>query len=200
MEFKSLVNLHPKHEFAEGGFKKTIDVYEDIINAKTGKMETKKTKEEPFYEKIQEMKESQELDKIIKRYNIDLNDKHITEITDEIVDMTNLPSDLIETYAVTKKLESMFNETTADIKNHFHDFAGFLSSFQKGTLGSELQTLATKRQEVEGTIVESQKIRESQVESPKQPAVQQPVKQAVIQQPVQQPIQNQDLGGYYVGQ
>ena len=146
MEFKSYINPPKPHEYAEGNFKETIDVYEDIVNPKTGKLETKKTKEENFYEKIQSMKETQMLENIIKRYNIDLNENHITEISQEVVDMTNLPEDLIETYAVTKKLESMFNETTADIKNHFKDFAGFLRSFQNGTLTSELQALSTKRQ------------------------------------------------------
>lgn len=141
MEFKSMINPHEPHKFAESGFKKTLDVYEDIINPKTGKLETKKTKEEPFYEKIQAAKDSQILDNIIQRYNIDLNNKHITEINEEIVDMTNMPEDLIETYALTTKLQMMFNESTADIKNHFKDFAGFLQSFQKGTLKSELAEL-----------------------------------------------------------
>lgn len=194
MEFKSFINPHPKHEFAEGGFKKTVDVYEDIINPKTGKLETKKTKEEPFYEKIQEMKESQELDKIIKRYNIDLNENHITEINEEIVDMTKLPGDLIETYAVTKKLESMFNETTADIKNHFKDFAGFLSSFQKGTLQSELETLSKKEEKerteaVQKTIIQQEIKKQATAQQTVQPTVQQPTIQ-----------QNQNLGGIYGGQ
>ena len=145
MKFKSYVNPPAKHEFAEGGFKETIDVYEDIVNSKTGKLETKKTKQENFYQKIQSMKETQQLENIIKRYNIDLNENHITEISQEIVDMTNLPQDLIETYAVTKKLESMFNETTAEIKNHFKDFAGFLKSFQNGTLASDLKALSTRK-------------------------------------------------------
>ena len=141
MEFKSLVNLHEPHKFAEGGFKKTIDVYEDIVNPKTGKLETKKTGEENFYEKIQAMKESQELENIIKRYNINLNDNHITEIADEVVDMTNAPQDLIEAYAATKKLENLFNNSTSEIKNYFKDFGGFLKSFQNGTLKRELQQL-----------------------------------------------------------
>lgn len=177
MEFKSCINPHKQHQFAEGGFKKTVDVYEDIINSKTGKLETKKTKEEPFYEKIQEMKESQTLENIIKRYNIDLNEKHITEINQEIIDMTTLPEDLIETYAVTKNLETMYNETTADIKNHFKDFAGFLRSFQNGTLKSELAELSkTKVQQ--------------QVQQPatkvQQPVQQQPIQQQPIQQQTQQ--------------
>lgn len=179
MEFKSLVNLHPQHAFAEGGFKKTVDVYEDLINSKTGKLETKKTKEEPFYEKIQEMKESQILENIIKRYNIDLNENHITEIQEEIVDMTKMPGDLIETYAVTKKLESMFNETTADIKNHFKDFAGFLSSFQKGTLESELKNLTNRRQQpVEAEIIKSPQVQQQEQQIEQQ--VQQPQQGGII--------------------
>ena len=173
MEFKSLVNLHEPHKFAEGGFKKTFDIYEDIINPKTGKLETKKTDEEPFYEKIQAAKDSQILDNIIQRYNIDLNNKHITEINEEIVDMTNMPEDLIETYALTTKLQMMFNESTADIKNHFKDFAGFLQSFQKGTLKSELAELHKPK---------TQPVQQAQ-------PVQQPTQQVQQAQPVQQPTQ-----------
>lgn len=176
MEFKSLTNLHEPHKFAEGGFKKTFDVYEDIINPKTGKLETKKTKEEPFYEKIQAAKDSQILENIIQRYNIDLNNKHITEINEEIVDMTKMPEDLIETYALTTKLQTMFNETTAEIKNHFKDFAGFLQSFQKGTLKSELAELHKPKAKPT-----------QQVQPVKQQA--QPTQQVQQAQPVQQPTQ-----------
>lgn len=164
MEFKSLVNLHEPHKFAEGGFKKTIDVYEDIVNPKTGKLETKKTGEVNFYEKIQAMKESQELENIIKRYNIDLKNNHITEISDEIVDMTNTPQDLIEAYASTKKLENLFNNSTSEIKNYFKDFGGFLKSFQNGTLKRELQQLHSNNQKVEvkTTEVKTEENKQSQ--------------------------------------
>lgn len=181
MEFKSLTNLHEPRKFAEGGFKKTINVYEDIINEKTGKLETKKTKEENFYEKIQAQKESQTLENIIKRYNIDLNENHITELNEEIVDMTNLPQDLIETYALTKKLENMYHETTADIKNHFKDFAGFLKSFQKGTLQSELQNIHKKtKAPVQPTVPQTQ-------------VIQQPVQPVVPQVPTTREAQTQNL-------
>ncbi len=182
MNFKSLTNLHEPHKFAEGGFKETVDVYEDIINEKTGKVETKKTKEENFYEKIQEMKESQMLENIIKRYNIDLNENHITEIREEIVDMTQIPEDLIETYAMTKKLETMFNETTADIKNHFKDFAGFLQSVQKGTLQSELQSLSKRK-------ITQQQMPQQQVQQ------QMPQQEMQPQQQIMQQPQNQNQGG-----
>lgn len=182
MEFKSLTNLHEPRKFAEGGFKKTVDIYEDIINSKTGKLETKKTKEEDFYEKIQAQKEFQTLENIIKRYNIDLNENHITELNEEIVDMTNLPQDLIETYAVTKKLESMYHETTAEIKNHFGDFSNFLKSFQRGTLQSELQNL---RQKPQTSVVEQSVIQPTSVE------------QIPVQKPVEQQTQNINQGVIY---
>lgn len=188
MEFKSFINPHEQHKFAEGGFKKTVDIYEDIVNERTGKLETKKTKEENFYEKIQAQKESQTLENIIKRYNIDLNEDHITEISAEIVDMTNLPQDLIETYALTKKLESMYHETTADIKNHFKDFAGFLQSFQKGTLQSELQNIHQRQRE---PIVQAPVVQPVQPE----PVVQTPVAQQPIQQTA--PTQNINQGVIY---
>lgn len=141
MEFKSMVNPHEPHKFAEGGFKKTFDIYEEIINPKTGKKELKKTGEEPFYEKIQAMKDSQILENVIKRYNIDLNNNKITEISDEIIDLTKAPEDLIEMYAITKRLENLYEDSTSEIKNHFKNFGGFLKSFQNGTLKSELTEL-----------------------------------------------------------
>ena len=190
MEFKSLVNLHEPHKFAEGGFKKTFDIYEDIINPKTGKIETKKTDEEPFYEKIQAAKDSQILDNIIKRYNIDLNNKHITEINEEIVDMTNMPEDLIETYALTTKLQTMFNESTAEIKNHFKDFAGFLQSFQKGTLKSELAELhKTKTQPMKQVQPVQQQAQPMQQVQPVQQQAQ-PMQQV---QPVQGIVQQSEM-------
>lgn len=187
MEFKSLVNLHEPHKFAEGGFKKTFDVYEDIINTKTGKLETKKTKEEPFYEKIQAAKDSQILDNIIQRYNIDLNNKHITEINEEIVDMTNMPEDLIETYALTTKLQTMFNESTADIKNHFKDFAGFLQSFQKGTLKSELAELHKPKAQ---PVQQKQPVQQQTQPTQQVQTVQQPTQQV---QPVQGIVQQSEM-------
>lgn len=190
MEFKSLTNLHEPHKFAEGGFKKTVDVYEDIINTKTGRLETKKTKEEPFYEKIQASKESQILDNIIQRYNIDLNQKHITELNEELVDMTELPEDLIETYALTTKLQTMFNESTADIKNHFKDFAGFLQSFQKGTLKSELAELhKPKAQPVQQAQPTQQQAQPTQQVQPIQQQAQ-PTQQV---QPVQGNFQQSEM-------
>lgn len=143
MKYRTIDEYQP-NEFSEGGFKTTIDVYEDVVNSKTGKLETIKTGEEPFYNKIQEAVDGVLLENIIERYKIDLNDRHITQITED-VDMSVLPTDLIEVYALTNKLQSQFDGSTAEIKNHFGDFAGFLKSFQKGTLKQELENIASDK-------------------------------------------------------
>lgn len=128
------------------GFKKTVAIYEELINDKTGKLELKKTGEEPFYQKIQEEKEEQLLETLINRYKVDLNNKKITQLSEEIVDLTTMPADLIETYSLAHKLEKQFNESTADIKNYFHDFAGYLKSFQNGNLRSDLEKISKLHQ------------------------------------------------------
>lgn len=198
--YYSETNRPPRGKFAEGGFKKTVDVYEDLINEKTGKLETKKTREEPFYKRMQEETESQLLETLIERYKVDLNKKHITQLKEELVDMVGMPADLIETYALTHKLEKQFNESTADIKAHFKDFAGYLRAFQEGTLGQDLNNIIRKRKVVQQPV---------QQQTVQQQPVQQPVQQKPVQQPVQQPTQPGVLpgqttmlnnGGVYNGQ
>ena len=143
-KFRSELDERIPHEFAEGGFQMTFDIYEDVINPKSGKLETIKTGEEPFYQKAQEAAEGVTLENIIERYKIDLNDRHITQITEDI-DMSVLPTDLIEVYALTNKLQSQFDTSTAEIKNHFGDFANFLNSFKQGTLAQELESIASEK-------------------------------------------------------
>ena len=143
-KFRSELDERVPHEFAENGFKTTMDVYEDVVNSKTGKLETIKTGEEPFYNKIQEAVDGVLLENIIERYKIDLNDRHITQITED-VDMSAIPSDAIETYAIVTKLQAQYDASTAEIKNHFGDFAGFLTAATKGTLAQELESIASEK-------------------------------------------------------
>ena len=139
--FFSESNKPIAHAYAEGGFKKSVDIYEDLINSKTGKLETKKTGSDPFYNRMQEQTEGQLLETLIRRYQIDLNTKHITQVKEELVDMTNLPEDLLETYALTHQLELQFNESPAEVKKHFGTFGDYLKSFQDGSLREKLSNL-----------------------------------------------------------
>lgn len=162
MEFKSMLNPHAREESQETGYKKTFDVYEDIVNNKTGAFETKKTDEINFYEKIQAQKESCELDSIIKRYSIDITGKLIPQVSDEIVDLSRVPTDLLDAYAMINKLEKLYADTSADFKNYFSDFGSFLKSVQQGHIASDLQEIAekssVKNKDIEKMKAESKKI------------------------------------------
>lgn len=134
-----------KRPFSEGPFSKEIQKYEELIDKNTGMKRLHKTTKENFYTRIQEQVEDQLLDTIIKRYKVDLNDKHITEIKEELVDMTQYPEDLLSAYALAHQLEQQFKESPAEVKNKFGDFAGYLKAFEKGTLAQDLSSVLSNQ-------------------------------------------------------
>lgn len=134
-----------KRLFSEGPFSKEIQKYEELIDKKTGMKVLQATEKENFYNRIQEQVEDQLLDTIIKRYKVDLNDRHITDMKDEIVDMTQYPDDLLGVYALASQLEKQFKESPAEVKSKFGDFAGYLRAFEKGTLASDLSSVLSKQ-------------------------------------------------------
>lgn len=140
MEFKSESNRPIPHQYAQNGFKKTIDIYEDLINKHNGKLETKQTDSEDFYEKIQSYKDSQLLESIIKRYEIDIDKKQVKEIQSDIVDMTQLPQSLTEAYSMLKQIENDFDSRPAVIKKAFNNNIGeYIAGIQNGELEKVLQ-------------------------------------------------------------
>lgn len=181
--FFSETNRPTPHAYAEGGFKKSVDIYEDLINSKTGKLETKKTGSDPFYNKMQEQTEGQLLETLIRRYQVDLNTKHITQVKEELVDMTNLPEDLLETYALTHQLELQFNESPAEVKKHFGTFGDYLKSFQDGSLREKLSNLHNELKGIKTQKVETQV--ENMVQNPQNTQI---VNPGTTGQP---PVQNQ---------
>lgn len=138
-------------------------IYEDLVNPKTGKIETKLTGTEDFDEKMQEDAKSQILENIIKRYQIDLNDKHITEISKETIDMTKMPENLLEAYAIAQNLEKQFNSAPADFKKKFGNFTGFLKDFSDGKLENSLNELASDRLKTQRKIEEERKIKAEKI-------------------------------------
>ena len=137
-----------KRKFSEGGFSKEIQKYEEIMNPKTGKLELKATEKENFYNKIQEQVEDQLLDTIINRYKIDLHDKKITQLKEEIVDLTQMPTDLVEVYALAHTMEKQFNNSDAIVKNYFKDFGSYLKAFQNGTLRNDLEKIQMMNKQI----------------------------------------------------
>lgn len=187
MQFRSELNRPKPHQYAQKNFKKYLDVYEDVINEKTGIMETIMTDRIPVDEKIQESKDMVTLDSILERYKVDLSKQVIKEISEDVIDMTVMPQDALEAYSLINEAKKNFEETTSEFKKEFNnDFGQYVAGFKNG-----------KTQE----IINKHNKHISKKQAPTQ-QVQQPVQQqAQVQQPVQQqtqvqqPAQNLNVGG-----
>lgn len=164
-----------KRPFSEGPFSKEIQKYEELIDNKTGMKVLKATEKENFYNRIQEQVEDQLLDTIIRRYKVDLNDRHITDLKEEIVDMTQYPDDLLGVYALASQLEKQFKDSPAEVKSKFGDFAGYLKAFEKGTLASDLSSVLNNKP----------------VQPAQNTAVNQSVQNTAVNQPAQNTVTNQ---------
>lgn len=145
MEFKSETNRPTPHEYAQNNFSKYIEVYEDLINKRSGKIETTVTDREDFYEKIQSHKDSQLLESIIKRYEIDIDKKQVKEIEQDIVDMTAIPQTITEAYSMIKQIENDFDERPSQIKKIFNNNIGeYIAGIQDGRLKQALDKYQNK--------------------------------------------------------
>lgn len=187
--YLSETNRPKPHQYAQGGFKKTIDKYEDLLNPKTGKIETKVTDTEDFYEKIQSHKDAQILESIIKRYEIDIDKNQVKEIEQDIVDMTAIPETMTEAYSMIKQVENEFDQRPAEIKKAFNNNVGeYVAGIQNGRLKQvveEYQNKNSKARKQAPTLEELNK-----VEQPAQTLV----NQETIQKMVEEQIKN-SLGG-----
>ena len=187
MQFRSELNRPKPHEYAQSGFKPYLDVYEDVINEKTGKMETIITDKVLVDEKIQEAKDSVSLESILNKYKIDLSKEVIKEISDDIVDMTVMPQDALEAYAMIDEARKNFEETTQDFKKEFNgNFGEYLAGFKNG----KTQEIINKHNK--------NLIKHQEQTLPGQQTMQQPTQQVVqpqTQQTMQQPTQNTTVGG-----
>lgn len=181
LTFRSEIDRPEPHKYAQGNFKKYMDQYEELIDKKTGKLKLEVTDKIPIDDQIQEHKSSVTLDSLLERYKIDLSKKAITEISNDIIDMTIMPQDALECYSLIHEAEQNFADTTKEFKSEFNNnFGEYLKGFSTG----KTQEIINKYNK---HIVNKQEI-----------SVQQPVQQ--VQQPVQQvqqPVQNSVLGGVY---
>ena len=188
MEYRSETNRPKQHQYAQGGFKKVINKYEDLLNPKTGKLETKVTDKEDFYEKIQSHKESQLLESIIKRYEIDIDKEQIKEIQEDIVDMSAIPETMTEAYAMIKQVETEFDQRPAEIKKAFNNNVGeYVAGIQNGKLKEVLNKYQGIKKETK-TLDELNK----QVQVPVQA---QTISQEAISKMVQEQIEKSIQGG-----
>ena len=131
--FRSELNRPVPHMYAQGNFRKDMDQYEELIDKHTGKMKLEITDKIPFDDQIQEHKSSVTLDSLLERYKIDLSKKAITEISEDITDMTVMPQDALECYSMIHEAERNFEETTKEFKAEFNNnFGEYLKGFSNG--------------------------------------------------------------------
>ena len=131
--FRSELNRPAQHMYAQGNFRKDMDQYEELIDKHTGKMKLEITDKIPFDDQIQEHKSSVTLDSLLERYKIDLSKKAITEISEDITDMTVMPQDALECYSMIHEAEKNFQDTTKEFKAEFNNnFGEYLKGFSNG--------------------------------------------------------------------
>lgn len=131
--FRSEINRPKPHMYAQGNFSKVMDQYEELIDTKTGKLKLEITDKIPFDDQIQEHKSSVTLDSLLERYKIDLSKKAITEISEDITDMTVMPQDALECYSMIHEAQMNFENTTKEFKAEFNNnFGEYLKGFSNG--------------------------------------------------------------------
>ena len=140
---------------------KTAPIYEETINTKTLQKELKKVGETNVYEKIQESRDSTDIQKIIERYQINVDEK--LDISDEILDYTNNPTSLIEAHQMIINAENIWDKEPNVIKEKFgNNFEQYLASANNGTLKQVYEEVYPNKYKKQLEKVEAQKIEKVQ--------------------------------------
>lgn len=142
-------------------------IYEEVINTKTNKKELKKVGETNVYQRIQESRDSTDIQKIIERYQINLNDK--INVNEEILDYTNNPTSLIDAHAMIVQAENIWNKEAQDVKQKFNNnFVEYLAAANSGELKKVYEELAPKK---------FKKAEQTKVEQPQKSYIETPITQ-----------------------
>lgn len=148
MKFFTQYDRPPRMQ--ENFTKREQKTYVEDINKKTGKRILREDVPVDIYEKIQEYAEETKLSNLFKRYNMTLNLKDNLKLDEsQIIDMTNLPENLIETMAVIDNAKAIFERQSTEIKQKFNnDFKQFIAGSENGQiveiLNQELKTQHTQ--------------------------------------------------------
>ncbi|WGL31319.1 internal scaffolding protein [Dipodfec virus UOA04_Rod_907] len=127
---------------------KYIDEFEEVLNTKTGRKELKKTGTTNVYEKIQEGKEGAILSNIIKKYKISLDDTKVKVLEEVIEDLTNLPTDLMESLNTIENAKKIYKEMPQEIKEQVgNDYNTFIAAAQSGELEKVIKKQIKAEQE-----------------------------------------------------
>lgn len=178
-KFYSNTNRPPR--MRENFTKREQDVYVEDIDKKTGERYLRKDSTVDIYDKIQEYADEVNISTMIKRHNLTLSLTNNLKLDEsKIVDMTQLPENLIETMAVIDNAKAIFDRQSTEIKQKFNnDFKQFIAGSENGQvvdmLNEKLQTnhvqadmpsyqellsayQARQKQVVQPTVQETQKL------------------------------------------
>ena len=184
--FRSELNRPKPHMYAQGNFRKDMDQYEELIDKHTGKMVLEITDKIAFDDQIQEHKSSVTLDSLLERYKIDLSKKAITEISEDITDMTIMPQDALECYSMIHEAEKNFQDSTKEFKAEFNNnFGEYLKGFANGKTQRVVDKYAKKLVKADTSLISSPT---AQVTPATQQTVQQTVTPTVAQTTTQQGV------------
>ncbi len=132
MEFYSNTRRTPRMQ--ETFTNKEQQVYKTKIDPKTGKRILSKTEKVNIYDQIQEYAEEVKISNMIQRYGINTNNQ-LEKSEQKLIDLTNMPENLIETMAIIDNAKEIWNKQSKEIKQKFNnDFKQFIAGSENGQI------------------------------------------------------------------
>lgn len=146
MEFYSNFNRPPRKPEIFTNQKKAV--YKAVSDKTTGQRKLVVDKEINVYDKIQEYAEETKITNMLQRYNLDML-KQLTDDKEQLIDLTNLPENLMETMAIIDDAKYAWDRQSKEIKDKFNNnFNEFIAASENGQLADllnkELQVSAEK--------------------------------------------------------
>ena len=109
-------------------------VYKETIDTKTGERKLVETEKVDIYDKIQEYGEEVKISNILKKYDVDLS-KQVKNSEEKLIDLTNVPENLIETMAIIDNAKDIWEKQSKEIKQKFNnDFKQFIAGSENGQI------------------------------------------------------------------
>lgn len=146
MEFYSNFNRPPRKPESFTNQKQAV--YKAVSDKTTGQRKLVVDKEINVYDKIQEYAEETKITNMLQRYNLDML-KQLTDDKEQLIDLTNLPENLMETMAIIDDAKYAWDRQSKEIKDKFNNnFNEFIAASENGQLADllnkELQVSAEK--------------------------------------------------------
>lgn len=165
-------------------------VYKAVYD-KNGVRSLIKDKEVDIYEKIQEYAKDTSLTNMFSKYGLSVYDQ-LKKSEEQLVDLTNLPTNLMEAMSVIDEAKYAFDRQSKDVKAKFNnDFKQFIAASETGQLAQllndEIKTSVERFQTANMVNFDAQKVNLQQYTQPANTLQQfQAQNTQVVNQPINQ--------------